>query len=72
MSKSFIKLTLANGRKPVVIRPEQIALAMALEDRGETGEPMRFTRIIPKDITIDRETNWLDVIETPEEIMKGV
>lgn len=70
MSKNkFITLTLANGGKPVIIRPQYIALAMRIEDKADNGSKIFYTRIIPKDIVIDETTNWIDVKETPAEIV---
>lgn len=69
MKNNCIKLTLANGKKPVIIQKECIALAMALQETDD-GNTVEFTRIIPRDIVIDKETNWLDVLETPDEILQ--
>lgn len=68
--KRFISLTLANGHTSVIIGPEHIAVAMRLSGENENGKKEEFTRIIPKDITISPESNWLDVVETPEEIIE--
>lgn len=70
MNNSFVKLTLANGGCSTIIRKEHVAFAMRLQKTEENGKSYEFTRIIPKDITIDAETNWLDVVETPEDILK--
>lgn len=67
-NKEFVKLTLANGKKSAIIRTEHIAFAMALENTNDSGETTKFTRIIPKNLVIDSESNWIDVTETPEEI----
>lgn len=66
----FLKLTLANGRSTVIIDKEYVGLAMRLSDKDEKGRVEEFTRIIPVNIVINPETNWLDVLETPEDIMK--
>lgn len=71
MRKSrFIRLTLANGKTTVIIDPEQIALAMRLSGKDDNGREDVFTRIIPKSIVINPESNWLDVQESPEKIAK--
>lgn len=70
MNNSFVKLTLANGGRSTIIRKEHVSFAMRIQGANEKGETGEFTRIFPKDITIDAETNWLDVVETPEEILR--
>lgn len=72
MKNSCVKLTLANGKKPVIIQKEHIALAMALQQTDEDGNTIEFTRIIPHGLVIDKETNWLDVVETPDEILRKI
>lgn len=72
MRNNYIKLTLANGKKPVIIRKEHIAFAMALQQVDENGNTEEFTRIIPQHIVIDKESNWLDVVETPDVILQMI
>lgn len=63
----FLLLTLSNGKQDVVINRENIGVAMRI---AVPEEKQYFTRIIPRGITIDPDTNWLDVEETPEEIAR--
>lgn len=71
-TSDFIRLTLANGKKPAIIRKALVGLVMELEDTDESGKKVAFTRILPKDYVIAEESNWLDVIESADEIYRAL
>lgn len=72
VKRDFIVLTLANGKKKSIIKTNHIGFAMEMEESFESEEKVCFTRIFPTEITISEESNWIDVLETPDEIIKKI
>lgn len=66
----FILLTLANGESKAIVRTDIVGFTMRIKDQDENGKEVFFTRIFPKDFKISDDSNWIDVVETPGEIMK--
>lgn len=70
MTNQFMLLTLSNGNKPVIIPKDNIAFAMRTKGRDNKGSNIEFTRIFLKAVLIDDDAKWVDVIESPEQIIK--
>lgn len=68
--KPFVLLTLSNGFQSVIIPKDNIAFAMRTEGATDNGEKVTFTRVYLKSVLIDDDAKWVDVVETPEEIIE--
>ena len=62
------KYTLASSGKAVLVDRDNIAFAMEMEVENEGKEKITFTRIALKQLDIDDDAKWVDVMETIDEI----
>lgn len=65
--KPFVQLTLASNDKKVIVSVEGIAFAAETAGENETT----FTRIFFKQLVLEDSAKWVDVKETPEQILKA-
>ena len=67
MKKTFVPLTLAVNRRPVILPVDNIAFALEMEQETEE-ERLLFTRVYLKQVMIDDDCKWVDVSEPPDKI----
>jgi len=70
--RSLLLLTLASNKNKVAVAVDNIAFALWMEGADEHGKPMKFTRVFLKHVIMEDMDKWVDVIETPEELLSQV
>lgn len=68
MSKQFIHVTLASNNMEAVIASDNIAFAIRMVAENEKHEKDEFTRVFLKQVIMDDESKWIDIIEKPGEL----
>ena len=61
----FAVFTLANNKQPVVISLNNIAFAMRIQDNDKSGKNVEYTRVFLKELIIDDNSKWVDILESP-------
>lgn len=68
MSKRFISVVLASNGKEAIIAADNIAFAIRTNTENEKHEKEEFTRVFLKQVEMNDESKWVDIMEKPGEL----